>query len=65
MTKKQPKPAEARPNRGGIYPADTWRQSNPGYEKDAPKESRSGRVVEIDVTGWYDYERGLKVLGRG
>lgn len=33
MSKKKPQKIEARPNREGIYPAETWRESNPGYEQ--------------------------------
>lgn len=49
-----------RPNREGIYPAETWRQSNPDYEKEPPKVSENGRSVSIDAGGWYDYEQSIK-----
>lgn len=65
MAPKQLKPrhneAKVMPNRDGIYPADTWRISNPGYEHDEP--CSQGNYVQIDAATWYDYEQGLMALG--
>lgn len=63
MTKKKPATVQPRPNRDGIYPAETWRQSNPGYEKDEPLSD--GRWAQVDAGTWYDYVKGLEAIGRG
>lgn len=62
MSKPKPPASEKpRPNREGIYPADTWRLSNPGYEKSAPTKGANGKLVHIEAGGWYDYEQSLKI----
>ncbi len=48
-----------RPDRHGIYPAATWRQSNPHYETGTPRVS--GKWAEVDGGIVYDASRlGVK-----
>lgn len=49
-----------RPGRDGLYPAETWQLSNPGYEYSPPRVSKCGRFVQIDGGIVYDASR----LGR-
>lgn len=60
MTKKKPPAVQPRPNREGIYPAATWRQSNPGHEKDEPLSD--GRLAQVDAGTWYDYVKGQEAI---
>lgn len=55
-----------KPDKHGIYPAPTWRLSNPDYAPGVPTVSKDGRYVTIDAGTWYDYEqRGKKPRKEG
>lgn len=43
-----------KPDKFGIYPAPTWRLSNPEYETGEPKHHRDGVHVTVDAGLMWD-----------
>lgn len=52
-----------KPDRNGLYPADSWRESNPGYQQTPPRRVRINGVECIEVDGGLVYDASR--LGRG
>lgn len=46
-----------RPDKDGIFPAATWRQSNPGYDSTPSKQPSNPRLATVDGGLMWDIEQ--------